>query len=149
MKFFSKYSTISALLVLLTFSMGSQANVVDSGARTGSWADFGVLTLGAGSYTLDLTAFGSPTGTVFGISKGVAEVFQVALAAAGSASTVFTTTGGTFNWGVGGFAGPFSIFSASVNAAPVPLPSSIIMIGSALAAMVSIGRRGASRRVRA
>lgn len=148
MKLFSKYSTISALLVLLTFSMASQADVVASGFKTGSWADYGVITLDPGSYTLDLTAFTfGPAGpTVFGIAN-LSEAFQVAVASFGAASAAFTTVGGTFNWVVGGFAGTGTVFTASVNA--VPLPSSVIMIGSALAAMVSIGRRGASRRVRA
>ena len=150
MKFLSKYSTISALLVLLTFSMASQADVVDSGFKLGSWADYGVITLDPGSYTLDLTAFtfGTAGPTVFGIAN-LSEAFQVAVASFGAASTAFTTVGGTFNWVAGGFAGAGTVFTASVNAAPVPLPSSLIMIGSALAAMVSIGRRGASRRVRA
>ncbi len=49
MKLLSKYSTISALLVLLTFSMASQADVVASGFKTGSWADYGVITLDPGS----------------------------------------------------------------------------------------------------
>ena len=148
MKLFSKFSTISALLVLLTFSMASQADVVDSGFRTGSWADYGVITLDPGSYTLDLTAFtfGTAGPTVFGIAN-LTEAFQVAVASFGAASAAFTTVGGTFNWVAGGFAGAGTVFTASVNA--VPLPSSVIMIGSALAAMVSIGRRGASRRARA
>ena len=154
MKLFSKFSTISALLVLLTFSMASQAAPVfqHSGSESGSWADFGVITLNPGSYTLDLTAFtfGGPGPTIFGIAN-LTEAFQVAVASFGMASTAFTTVGGgTFTWGVGGLAGAgTTVFQASVNAAPVPLPSSVIMIGSALAAMVSIGRRGASRRARA
>ena len=128
--------------------MASQAVVVDSGFKTGSWADYGVITLDPGSYTLDLTAFTfGPAGpTVFGIAN-LSEAFQVAVASFGAASAAFTTVGGTFNWVAGGFAGTGTVFTASVNA--VPLPSSVIMIGSALAAMVSIGRRGASRRVRA
>ena len=128
--------------------MASQADVVASGFKTGSWADYGVITLDPGSYTLDLTAFTfSPAGpTVFGIAN-LSEAFQVAVASFGAASAAFTTVGGTFNWVVGGFAGTGTVFTASVNA--VPLPSSVIMIGSARAAMVSIGRRGASRRVRA
>ena len=151
MKLFKKYSTISALLVLLSLSVASQASVVDSGFKTGSWADFGVITLAPGSYTLDLTAFTfGPAGpTVFGIAN-LNEAFQVAVATFGAAQTAFTTVGGTFNWVVGGNAGAGTAFTAAVNAAaPVPLPSSVIMLGSALAAMVSIGRRGMSRRVRA
>lgn len=150
MRLFSKFSTISALLVLLTFSTASQAVVVDSGFKTASWADFGVLALNPGSYTLDLTAFTfGPAGpTVFGIANST-EAFQVAVASFGTASTAFTTVGGNFNWLTGGFVGvgAGTGFVASVNV--VPLPSSVIMIGSALAAMVSIGRRGASRRARA
>ena len=150
MKLFKKYSTISALLVLLTLSAASQADVVDSGFKTGSWADFGVITLAPGSYTLDLTAFtfGSAGPTVFGIAN-LSEAFQVAVASFGSAQTAFSTVGGTFNWVAGGFAGLGTAFTASVNPAPVPLPSSVIMLGTALAAMVSIGRRGMSRRVQA
>lgn len=88
MKFLSKYSTISALLVLLTFSMASQADVVDSGFKLGSWADYGAITLDPGSYTLDLTAFtfGTAGPTVFGIAN-LSEAFQVAVASFGAAST--------------------------------------------------------------
>ena len=80
----------------------------------------------------------------------MAEAYQVILGdLPGTVSTTFTTAGGTFDWLVGG-PGPFTVFTASVNPVePIPLPSSVIMLGSALAAMVSIGRRGMSRRARA
>ncbi len=158
MKLLSKYSTISALLVLLTFSVGSQAQTVDSGVKFGSWSETGpTFVLASGNYTLDLLAFSLGTGapTLFGIANTLipAEHFSVAIAGDGIASQAFTTVGGTFGWLTFGVVNPGDIkgFTASVNAvpAPVPLPSSVIMIGSALAAMVSIGRRGASRRVRA
>lgn len=151
MKLLKKYSMISALLVLLTLSVASQAQVVDSGFRAGSWADFGEITLAAGDYTLELTAIGSGVPLLFGlIGQDVAEAYQVILGdLPGTVSTTFTTAGGTFDWLVGG-PGPFTVFTASVNPVePVPLPSSVIMLGSALAAMVSIGRRGMSRRARA
>ncbi|MBK8957297.1 MAG: hypothetical protein IPM80_02405 [Proteobacteria bacterium] len=153
MKVLSKYSMISALLVLLTFSMGSQAQVVDSGFKVGSWADSGNITLAAGDYTLELlaVAFSDPAGPfVFGLKGASEPLYKVTLATEGFVSQVFSLAGGTYHWLVGGNGGDFGTgFTASVNAAPVPLPSSVIMIGSALAAMVSIGRRGASRRARA
>lgn len=151
MKLLKNYSMISALLVLLTLSVASQAQVVDSGFRAGSWADFGEITLAAGDYTLELSAIGSGVPLLFGlIGQDVAEAYQVILGdLPGTVSTTFTTAGGTFDWLVGG-PGPFTVFTASVNPVePVPLPSSVIMLGSALAAMVSIGRRGMSRRARA
>ncbi len=151
MKLLKNYSMISALLVLLTLSVASQAQVVDSGFRAGSWADFGEITLAAGDYTLELSAIGSGVPLLFGlIGQDVAEAYQVILGdLPGTVSTTFTTAGGTFDWLVGG-PGPFTVFTASVSPVePVPLPSSVIMLGSALAAMVSIGRRGMSRRARA
>ena len=57
-----------------------------------------------------------------------------AVASFGAASSAFTTLGGSFNYIVGGFAGLGTVFTASVNAAPVPLPASVVMVG--------IGRRG-------
>ncbi|MBX9604829.1 MAG: hypothetical protein K2Y51_01315 [Gammaproteobacteria bacterium] len=151
MKLLKNYSMISALLVLLTLSVASQAQVVDSGFRAGSWADFGEITLAAGDYTLELSAIGSGVPLLFGlIGQDVAEAYQVVLGdLPGTVSKTFTTVGGTFDWLVGG-PGPFTVFTASVNKVePIPLPSSVIMLGSALAAMVSIGRRGMSRRARA
>ena len=151
MKLLKNYSMIGALLVLLTLSVASQAQVVDSGFRSGDWADFGEITLDAGDYTLELSAIGSGVPLLFGlIGQDVAEAYQVILGdLPGTVSSAFTTAGGTFTWLVGG-PGPFTVFTASVNPVePIPLPSSVIMLGSALAAMVSIGRRGMSRRARA
>jgi len=142
MKFSRKLTMAALLWVLISLSVGSQAVTVDSGFKTGSWADFGVLTLAPGSYILDLTAFtfGTAGPTVFGIAN-LSEAFQVSVASFGAGSTAFSTIGGTFNYIVGGFAGLGTVFTASVNAAPVPLPASVVMFGSALAAMVGIGRR--------
>ena len=151
MKLLKNYSMISALLVLLTLSVASQAQVVDSGFRSGDWAEFGEITLDAGDYTLELSAIGSGVPLLFGlIGQDVEEFYQVILGdLPGTVSSAFTTAGGTFQWLVGG-PGPFTVFTASVNPVePIPLPSSVIMLGSALAAMVSIGRRGMSRRARA
>ena len=153
MKLFSKFSTISALLVLLSFSAASQAQVLDSGFEVGSWADSGNVPLAAGNYTLELlaVAFAEPAGPfVFGLKGASEPLYKVTLLTEGFVSQVFSLAGGTYHWLVGGDGGALGTgFTASVNAAPVPLPSSVIMIGSALAAMVSIGRRGASRRARA
>lgn len=146
MRISKRTSTLGALLLLVAFCLPSQAMVVDSGFKTGTWLDSGVIPipLAAGSYTLDLTAFNfGPAGpTIFGIAN-LAEAFQVGLASFGAVSAPFTTIGGTFTFLVGGFAGPGTIFQASISPlAPVPLPSSLIMLGGAIAAMVSIGRRG-------
>jgi hypothetical protein len=144
MRICKRYSTLGALFLLMVFCLPSQAMVVDSGFRTGNWLDSGLISLAAGSYSLDLTAFNlGPAGpTIFGISN-FAEAFQVSLASFGSVSSPFTTIGGTFTYLVGGFAGAGTVFQASISpVAPVPLPSSLMMLGGALAAMVSIGRRG-------
>ena len=144
MRIFKRYSTLGAFLLIVAFCLPSQAMVVDSGFKTGNWLDSGVLSLAAGSYSLDLTAFNfGPAGpTIFGISN-FAEAFQVGLASFGSVSSPFATVGGTFTYLVGGFGGSGTVFQAAISpVAPVPLPSSLIMLGGALAAMVSIGRRG-------
>ena len=142
MKLFKKLSMAGALLLLVSLSVSSQALTVDRGFKTGSWADFGVLTLAPGSYALDLTAFtfGTAGPTVFGIAN-LAEAFQVSVASFGAGSTVFTTLGGTFNYIVGGNGGLGTVFTASINTAAVPLPASVVLLGSALAGMVGIGRR--------
>ena len=44
MKLVKKLSIAGALLLLVSLSVSSQALTVDSGFKTGSWADFGVLT---------------------------------------------------------------------------------------------------------
>lgn len=142
MKLSKKLGMAGVLLLFMSLSVTSQALTVDSGFKTGSWADFGVLTLAPGTYTLDLTAFtfGTAGPTIFGIAN-LSEAFQVSVASFGAGSTPFSTLGGTFNYIVGGFAGLGTVFTASVNAAPIPIPASVVMFGSALAAMVGIGRR--------
>ena len=87
--------------------------------------------------------FGPAGPTVFGIANS-AEAYQVAVASYGFASAAFTTIGGTLNYLVGGFAGSGTVFNAEINPAVVPLPASVMMLGSALAAMFSIGRRSIS-----
>ena len=145
MKLFSKFSTISALLVLLSFSAASQAQVLDNGFEDGGWAHSGTVPLAAGNYTLELLvlAFGEePVGPFgFGLLKEgtPGPFYKVTLPTEGFVSQVFSLAGGTYKWLVAGNGGALGTgFTASVNAAPVPLPSSVIMIGSALAAMDGI-----------
>ena len=145
MKSLAKSLAIPALVGMLGMSAASQAMVVSEGFELGSGVfDSGEVTLAAGDYTLDLEAFTfGPAGPfIFGITNAV-ESFQVSVAEFGSASTFFSTVGGVFSFLVGGSAGTGTIYEASINTAPIPLPPSILMLGSAAAAMFSIGRRRA------
>ncbi len=141
MKLIAKTLAVPALVGLLGLSTASQAMVVSEGFEMGGGIfDSGSLSLAAGDYSLDLSAFTfGPAGPfIFGITNS-AESFQVSVAEFGSASTFFSTVGGMFSFLVGGNAGTGAIYEASVNA--VPLPPSILMLGTAAAAMFSIGRR--------
>lgn len=141
MKLLAKTLAVPALVGLLGLSTASQAMVVSEGFEMGAGIfDSGSLTLAAGEYTLDLTAFTfGPAGPfVFGIANDT-EAFQVSVAELGLASTLFSTVGGVFSFLVGGNAGSGTIYEASINA--IPLPPSILMLGTAAAAMFSIGRR--------
>jgi len=143
MNYLAKSLAVPALVGMLGLSTASQAMVVSEGFELGSGIfDSGEVTLVAGDYSLDLEAFTfGPAGPfIFGITNAM-ESFQVSVAEFGSASTFFSTVGGVFNFLVGGSAGPGTIYEASINTAPVPLPSSILMLGTAAAAMFSIGRR--------
>ena len=143
MNLLAKTLAVPALVGLLGLSTASQAMVVSEGFEIGGGIfDSGSLTLAAGDYSLDLEAFTfGPAGPfIFGITNA-AESFQVSVAEFGSASTFFSTVGGVFSYLVGGAAGTGTIYEASINAAPVPLPPSILMLGTAAAAMFSIGRR--------
>ena len=141
MKLFTKALAVPAIVGLLGMSAASQAMVVSEGFELGGGVfDSGELTLAAGDYSLNLEAFTfGPAGPfIFGISNDTEE-FQVSIAEFGSASTFFSTVGGVFSFLVGGNAGTGAIYEASVNA--VPLPPSILMLGTAAAAMFSFGRR--------
>jgi len=145
MKSMIKFLAVPAIAGMLGFGAASQAFVVSEGFETGSGVfDSGEVSLSAGDYTLDLTAFTfGPAGPfIFGISNlSTGEAFQVSVPAFGAASVAFSTVGGLFDFLVGGNAGAGAIYEASINA--VPLPPSLVMLGTAVAAMVSIGRRGA------
>lgn len=145
MKSMTKLLAVPALIGMLGFASASQADVVSSGFETGAGIfDTGSIFLDAGLYTLDLTAFtfGAAGPFIFGISSSeTGEAFQVSVPAFGAASTPFTTIGGMFDFLVGGNAGTGAIYEASINA--VPLPPSLVMLGTAVAAMVSIGRKSA------
>ncbi len=144
MKTMSKLMAVPALVASLGFAAASQAMVVSEDFETGAGIfDAGDIFLDAGAYTLDLTAFtfGAAGPFIFGLSNlATGEAFQVSLPAFGAASTSFSTLGGLFDFLVGGDAGPGTIYEASISA--VPLPPSLMMLGTAVAAMVSIGRRG-------
>jgi hypothetical protein len=141
MKLFTKALAVPALVGMLGLSTASQAMVVSEGFELGAGNfDSGEITLAAGDYTLDLEAFTfGPAGPfIFGIANDT-EAFQVSVAEFGLASTFFSTVGGVFSFLVGGNAGTGTIYEASINA--VPLPPSILMLGTAAAAMFSFGRR--------
>jgi hypothetical protein len=144
MKLLGRYLSAPVLFALLSLSNHSQAMTVASGFATGPGLfDSGEITLDPGDYTLDLEAFtfGLAGPFIFGISNLV-ETFQVSVATFGGASSPFTTVGGTFDYLVGGFAGAGAIFKASISpVAPVPLPPAVLLLGTALAAVVGIGPR--------
>lgn len=151
MTLMSKTFAVPALVGLLSMSSVVQAEVVSDGFVWGDGIfDSGTVSLDAGDYSLDLTAFTfGPAGPfIFGITNTEApEAFQVSVAEFGAASFLFSTVGGVFNFLVGGDAGDGAIYEASVNTAPVPLPPSILMLGSAAAAMFSIRRRAGKTEV--
>ncbi len=149
MSFMTKVFAVPALASLLSMSSVVQADVVSEGFETGAGIfDSGSLLLDAGDYTLDLTAFTfGPAGPfIFGITNTEApEAFQVSVAEFGAASFLFSTVGGMFDFLVGGNGGTGTIYEASVNA--VPLPPSVLMLGTAAAAMFSIRRRAVKTEV--
>lgn len=142
MKSITKLFAVPAIVGMLGFASASQAFVVSEGFETGGGLfDSGEIWLDAGDYSLDLTAFtfGAAGPFIFGISSSeTGEAFQVSVPTFGAASTLFSTVGGLFDFLVGGSAGSGTIYEASIE--PVPLPPSLVMLGSAVAAMVSIGR---------
>lgn len=151
MKMTAKSLAVPALVGMLSLGSAAQAMVVSEGFETGAGVfDSGSITLGAGQYTLDLTAFtfGSAGPFIFGITNNdvASEAFQVSVAEFGAASFLFNTVGGVFDFLVGGNAGDGTIYEASVNA--VPLPPSLLMLGTAAAAMFSIRRRSAKTEVK-
>ena len=145
----TKTLAVPALVGMLGFASASQAFVVSDGFQTGAGVfDSGSFWLDAGQYTMDLTAFTfGPAGPfIFGINNGDApEAWQVSVAEFGAASFLFNTVGGMFDFLVGGNAGGGTVYEASVNA--VPLPPSILMLGTAAAAMFSIRRRNSKTEV--
>jgi len=149
MSLMTKAFAVPALAGLLSMSSVVQADVVSDGFATGAGVfDSGSIFLDAGAYTLDLTAFTfGPAGPfIFGITNTEApEAFQVSVAEFGAASFLFNTVGGMFDFLVGGNAGTGAIYEASINA--VPLPPSVLMLGTAAAAMFSIRRRASKTEV--
>jgi len=146
MNLIAKLVAVPALAGALGLGAAVQAEVISDGFELGSGVfDSGSFWLDAGSYSLDLTAFTfGPAGPfIFGIdNQANDEAWQVSVAEFGDASFLFSTVGGMFDFLVGGDAGSGTIYEASVNA--VPLPPSVLMLGTAAAAMFSIRRRSKS-----
>ena len=140
-----KTSTLCALGVFLLATLAghsAQAATIDSGFRTGNWTDAGTLQLDPGNFVMELTVFTFDTGGpfIFGLADA-SETFKVTLAGDGLASLSFTTLGGVFNYLVGGGAGSGAIFSATVTPeTTVPIPQSLVLLGSACAALLGLRR---------
>jgi len=143
MNLISKTFAIPAMAGMLSLGTAVQAEVVSEGFALGDGLfDSGSIWIDAGEYSLDLTAFtyGKAGPFIFGITNNDApEAWQVSVAEFGAASFLFSTVGGLFDFLVGGDAGDGAIYEASINA--VPLPPSLLMLGTAAAAMFSIRRR--------
>ena len=128
------YLRAGLVFALIGFSCAAPAMIVDSEFRTGGWVDEGTIALGPGHYSLALQIFSAGTAGpfIFGISNAL-EAFQVSVKSFGSASVLFLTPGGTFDYLVGGNAGDGAIFKATVvPAAVIPLPSALWLLGVAV-----------------
>lgn len=148
MKSLGKYISGSMLLALVAFSTPSSAWVVSSGFALGpTLFDSKTVTLDAGkSYVLqlDVIDLGAPLGVpsvlTFGITQAP-EHYQVpTLTGSGTSLKPFTAGGGSYTFLVGGLVGaPGTLYSASINA--VPVPAAIWMFASAIVGVASIGRK--------
>lgn len=148
MKSVMKWAAVPAFVGLLGASVAAQAFVVSDGLEDDNFVassfDEGEspFELAAGSYTLSLLVndfFDDGGASGFIITNTEApEVFKVTLTESGLAQSMFTTVGGWFAWNVAGVVGTLTSYTAAVE--PVPLPPSVLMLGTAAAAMFSIRR---------
>jgi len=154
MKIGMKWAAVPALVGLLGASAAAQAFVVSEGLEEDTFvvssfsAGESPFELAAGSYTLSLLIndfFDDGGSSGFIITNTEApEVFKVTLTESGLAQSVFTTVGGWFAWNVASVVGTLTSYTAAVEeTAPIPLPPSALMLGTAAAAMFSIRRRRA------
>lgn len=156
MNLISKALTAPALAGLLGLGtvLPAQAFVVSSGVEEDTYVnssfDVGeeMFELTAGSYTMSLLVNdffddGGASGFII-TNTSAPEVWKVTLTESGLDQLTFTTAGGWFAWSVAGVVGTLSSYTAAVEAAPIPLPPSVLMLGTAAAAMFSIRRRSKS-----
>lgn len=159
MKSLSTWAAVPALVGMLGASVAAQAFVVSQGVEDETFVassfdeDEAPFELEAGSYTLsllvnDFFGDGGASGFIITNTEVPEEVFKVTLTQSGLAQSLFTTVGGWFAWNVAGVVGTLTSYTAAVEeSAPVPLPPSVMMLGSAAAAMFSIRRRGGKTEV--
>lgn len=157
MNLIAKTLTAPALVGLLGLSvvLPAQAFIVSKGLEENNYVvssfDDGeeMFELTAGSYTMSLLVQdffedGGASGFII-TNTSAPEKWTVTLTESGLDQLTFTTAGGWFAWSVAGVVGTLSSYTAAIEeAAPVPLPPSVLMLGTAAAAMFSIRRRSKS-----
>lgn len=155
MKLISKKTLVApalAGLMGLGMALPAQAFVVSSGVEDSTFVtssfDTGnsMFELAAGDYTMSLLVNdffddGGASGFII-TNTSAPEVWKVTLTESGLDQLTFTTVGGWFAWNVAGVVGTLTSYTAAIDeVAPVPLPPSLLMLGTAAAAMFSIRRR--------
>lgn len=153
MNLISKAIAVPALagFIGLGVVVPAQAFVVSSGVEDTTFVasnfDDGeeMFELTAGSYTMSLLVNdffddGGSSGFII-TNTSAPETWKVTLTESGLDQLNFTTAGGWFAWSVAGVVGTLTSYTAAIEAAPIPLPPSVLMLGTAAAAMFSIRRR--------